>query len=46
MLTVVPAIGWVEPGLDHLWFLWYLLLLAAGLVAAARLGLAFRHPAW
>ena len=32
--------------LDHLWFLWYLLLLVAGLVAAVRLGLRFRHPAW
>ena len=60
MLTIVPAVAWVEPGdfslldwplawlggLDHLWFLWYLLLLVAALVAAARLGLAFRHPAW
>ena len=58
--TVVPAIGWVEPGdyslldwplawldgLEHLWFLWYLLLLVGALVAAARLGLAFRHSAW
>ena len=33
-------------GLEHLWFLWYLLLLVAGLVAAARLGLAFRHRSW
>ena len=32
--------------LDHLWFLWYLLLLVAALVAAVRLGLAFRHPSW
>ena len=33
-------------GLEHLWFLWYLLLLVAGLVAAARLGLTFRHRSW
>ena len=33
-------------GLAHLWFLWFLLLLVAALFAAARLGLAFRHPAW
>ena len=33
-------------GLHHLWFLWYLLLLAAAFVLAVRLGLTFRHPAW
>ena len=33
-------------GLHHLWFLWYLLLLAATFIAAVRLGLTFRHPAW
>ena len=38
-------LAWVE-GLDHLWFLWYLLLLAAAFIVAARLGLTFRHPAW
>ena len=31
-------------GLAHLWFLWYLLLLAAGFGLAVRLGLQFRHP--
>ena len=30
----------------HLWFLWYLLLLAGGFCAAARLGLEFRSRAW
>ena len=40
---------WVLPfvwlfGLAHLWFLWYLLLLAAGFGLAVRLGLQFRHP--
>ena len=33
-------------GLHHLWFLWYLLLLAATFIVAVRLGLTFRHPAW
>jgi peptidoglycan/LPS O-acetylase OafA/YrhL len=33
-------------GLEHLWFLWYLLLLAAAFIVAVRLGLTFRHPAW
>lgn len=33
--------------LGHLWFLWYLLLMAGGFVLAVRLGLQFRHPtAW
>ena len=33
--------------LGHLWFLWYLLLLAGAFVLAARLGAQFRHPwAW
>ena len=31
-------------GLAHLWFLWYLVLLAAGFGLAVRLGLQFRHP--
>ncbi len=39
------ALTWTS-GLDHLWFLWYLLLLVAALMAAVRLGLAFRHPLW
>jgi peptidoglycan/LPS O-acetylase OafA/YrhL len=33
-------------GLEHLWFLWYLLLLAAAFIVAVRLGLTFRHQAW
>lgn len=33
-------------GLFHLWFLLYLLLLAAGFMIVARLGLQFRHWAW
>lgn len=32
--------------LAHLWFLWYLVLMAAVFIACARLGLRFRHPAW
>ena len=32
-------------GLRHLWFLWYLLLLAAAFVVV-RLGPTFRHPLW
>ena len=32
-------------GLAHLWFLWYLLLLAAGFGLAVRLGLQFRDSA-
>ena len=38
-------LAWVG-GLHHLWFLWYLLLIAAAFLVAVRLGLAFRHPAW
>ncbi|MDE2906639.1 MAG: acyltransferase family protein, partial [Acidobacteriota bacterium] len=38
-------LAWVG-GLHHLWFLWYLLLIAAAFVVAVRLGLTFRHPAW
>ena len=30
--------------LAHLWFLWYLLLLAAGFIVLARLGVRFCHP--
>ena len=33
-------------GLAHLWFLWFLILMAAAFMACARLGLRFRHPAW
>ena len=36
---------WIE-SFAHLWFLWYLLLLAAAFAAAARLGLTFRHALW
>ena len=32
--------------LAHLWFLWYLILMAAAFIAFARLGLRFRHPSW
>ena len=32
--------------LAHLWFLWYLILMAAVFIVCARLGLQFRHPAW
>ena len=42
---LVWPLAWIG-GLHHLWFLWYLLLLVAVLIAAARLGLTFRHPAW
>ena len=38
-------LAWVD-GVFHLWFLWHLLLLVAAFVAAARLGLEFRHPLW
>ena len=39
---VLPLV-WVS-NLGHLWFLWYLLLIAGGFVLAVRLGLQFRHP--
>ncbi len=38
-------VAWLG-GFSHLWFLWYLLLMAAALTIAARLGLKFRHPLW
>ena len=38
-------LAWAD-NLYHLWFLWHLLLLLAGLIVAARLGLEFRHPLW
>ena len=42
-LWALPFV-WVF-GLAHLWFLWYLLLLAAGFGLAVRLGLQFRDAA-
>ena len=36
-------LAWAD-NLYHLWFLWHLLLLLAGLIVAARLGLEFRQP--
>ena len=36
---------WVS-SLGHLWFLWYLLLMAGCLVLAARQGIQFSHPVW
>ncbi len=39
-------LAWLTDGLHHLWFLWYLLLLAGVFAGAVRLGLTFRHPAW
>ena len=45
-LWALPLI-WLFGTLAHLWFLWHLLLMAGGLVLAARLGMQFRHPtAW
>ena len=41
-LWILPLIGLFDMG--HLWFLWYLLLMAAGFVGLAKLGLQFRHP--
>ena len=38
-------LGWLG-GLHHLWFLWYLLLVAAAFIVAVGLGLTFRHPLW
>lgn len=37
--------SWLS-SLAHLWFLWYLILMAAVFIACTRLGLRFRHPAW
>lgn len=37
-------LAWVS-SLAHLWFLWFLLLMAGGFVIVARLGLQFRQPA-
>ena len=38
-------LAWAD-NLYHLWFLWHLLLLLAGLIVAARLGLEFRSRVW
>ncbi len=44
-LWILPLV-WIF-GLAHLWFLWYLLLMAGGFALAVRLGLQFRHtPFW
>ena len=36
---------WLE-GFYHLWFLWFLLLMAGGFIALARLGVEFRSHLW
>lgn len=36
---------WLE-SLHHLWFLWMLLMLAAGFVVVTRFGLRFTHSVW
>lgn len=41
-LWILPLI-WLQ-FLGHLWFLWYLLLFAGGLIVMARLGVNFSHP--
>ena len=43
-LWTLPLLWIFNPG--HLWFLWYLLLMAGAFILAARLGLQFRHAAW
>ena len=40
-----PLPDWMG-GFYHLWFLWYLLLMAAAFTAIAGLGLQFRHALW
>ena len=40
-----PPLAWMG-GFYHLWFLWYLLLMAAGFIVIAGLGARFRHPRW
>lgn len=45
----VTPLTWIYSWLSslaHLWFLWYLILMAAVFIACAGLGLQFRHPAW
>ena len=45
-LWVLPIV-WLFGTLGHLWFLWYLLLLAGCFFLAARMGIQFLHPvAW
>ncbi len=39
-----PVYWW--DSLHQLWFLWILLLVAAGFILAVRLGLGFKHPLW
>lgn len=39
------AFSWLE-SFVHLWFLWFLLLLAAVFIVLARLGFTFRHRLW
>lgn len=41
-LWILPLIGLFDMG--HLWFLWFLLLMAAGFVVLVKLGLQFRNP--
>ena len=45
MTPLTWMFSWLS-SLAHLWFLWYLVLMAAVFIACARLGLRFRHPAW
>ena len=40
-----PPLAWMG-GFYHLWFLWYLLLLAAAFIVIAKLGVQFRHTLW
>jgi len=41
-LWILPFIGLFDMG--HLWFLWFLVLMAVGFVALAMLGVQFRNP--
>lgn len=41
-IWLLPLIGLFDMG--HLWFLWYLLLMAGGFLVLVRLGLQFRNP--
>lgn len=38
--------AWWQVGFYHLWFLWFLLLMAGGFILLARLGLDFRSRLW
>ena len=40
-----PPLAWLG-GFYHLWFLWYLLLMAAAFIVIAKLGAQFRHARW